>query len=612
MLPVVALVVLGTMSCDEEKDDLNELPKEDVEVSVPQVVTLDSVKGSLCVATLLARVSGLDGVAIDFELGIEYSTDQSFTDSCTIRQKAERRYNEGTYSITISGIQPGRKYYYRAYYVNNAQVYYGDVKTFTFEWDIEEIRMAVDLGLSVKWASINVGAIYAWDYGEYFAWGETEQKEDYSWSTYKYCNGTYNTQTKYNTQDDMGVVDMKTVLDLEDDAAHVNWGGIWRMPTHEELEELCNPDNCTWTRTTKNGVSGFLVTSKKKGFEGASIFLPAAGGKGDVNNAGNYWTSSISERRPDGAWNLYFGSRPNIGDGLDRCKGLTVRPVCPLDNDIVRIFIKLNKIESDLHIGVTETLTATVKNGSNVIDNPYVVWSSDNPSVATVNQHGTVTAVAVGTAIITATCNGKTASCTITVMAYEYVDLGLSVKWATINVGATYPWDYGDYFAWGETEPKTDYSWSSYRHCNGSSSAFTKYNTKSIFGTVDNKVTLDPEDDAAHVNWGGSWRMPTVAEVRELVHNNELTWVWTAQHGVTGYLITSNISGFEGASIFLPASGYRYNTSSYSVGVCGYYWLSSLDENRPDSSWIFDFSSDGYGAFGSYRDYGLTVRPVCP
>ena len=129
------------------------------------------------------------------------------------------------------------------------------------------------------------------------------------------------------------------------------------------------------------------------------------------------------------------------------------------------------------------------------------------------------------------------------ISSYEYVDLGLSVKWATFNVGATKLEEYGDYCAWGETEPyyevgyaqespqahwkdgySAGYGWSNYKWCNGSYSTLTKYNTSTSYGTIDNKTVLDPEDDVAHVKWGGSWRMPTFGELSEL--HNSCTWTW--------------------------------------------------------------------------------------
>ena len=139
---------------------------------------------------------------------------------------------------------------------------------------------------------------------------------------------------------------------------------------------------------------------------------------------------------------------------------------------------------------------------------------------------------------------------------YEYVELGLpsGIKWATCNIGATKPEEYGGYYAWGETEEKSYYDWDTYKWCNGTYNSLTKYCTDSGSGRVDNKTVLDPEDDVAHIKWGGSWRMPTRDEIKEL--NDNCTWQWTTLNGVNGYRVT----GPNGNSIFLPAAGYCYGT----------------------------------------------------
>ena len=192
---------------------------------------------------------------------------------------------------------------------------------------------------------------------------------------------------------------------------------------------------------------------------------------------------------------------------------------------------------------------------------------------------------------------------------HEYVDLGLSVKWATCNVGATKPEEYGDYFAWGETEPKSTYDWSTYKYCNGSYNTLTKYNNSSSYGTVDNKTTLDLSDDAARANWGGSWRMPTDAELTELREN--CTWILTVENEVNGYKVTSNMDGYTDKSIFLPAAGIRLDGSLISAGGYGGYWSGSLKMGYPDQVGDLYFDSGGvYGDY-SYRIYGRSVRPVC-
>ena len=187
---------------------------------------------------------------------------------------------------------------------------------------------------------------------------------------------------------------------------------------------------------------------------------------------------------------------------------------------------------------------------------------------------------------------------------HDYVDLGLSVKWATCNVGASSPEDYGGYYAWGEIEEKDDYSWNTYRWCNGTEDSMTKYCTRASDGIVDNKSILDPEDDVAHVKWGGTWRMPTNAEQDEL--RNNCTWTWTTLNGVNGYQVT----GPNGNSIFLPAAGYRNGAGVYSIGGLGYYWSSSLSSNYSNYAYRLDFNDSSYDWYSYYRYYGLSVRPV--
>ena len=188
---------------------------------------------------------------------------------------------------------------------------------------------------------------------------------------------------------------------------------------------------------------------------------------------------------------------------------------------------------------------------------------------------------------------------------HEYVDLGLSVKWATCNVGASSPEEYGGYYAWGETEEKSNYDWNTYKWCEGSKSNMTKYRKNSIYGTFDNKTTLDPEDDVAYVKWGGSWRMPTLDEQEELREN--CTWEWTNINGVDGHEVT----GPNGNSIFLPVAGYRDGTDLKGCGNHGYYWSGSLCDGNGMTVHLLDFYRYFQSRNSNYRWYGLSVRPVC-
>ena len=141
-----------------------------------------------------------------------------------------------------------------------------------------------------------------------------------------------------------------------------------------------------------------------------------------------------------------------------------------------------------------------------------------------------------------------------TAETHEWVDLGLpsGTLWATCNVGASKPEEYGDYFAWGETKPKSDYSWSTYKYCKGSIDTMTKYCTNNSLGTVDNKTELEPSDDATTANWGSEWQMPSLEQCKELYNSSYTTTTWTTMNGVEGRMITSNSNG---NSVFFAGSG---------------------------------------------------------
>lgn len=542
----------------------------------------------------------------------------------------------------------------------------------------ENGREFVDLGLpsGIKWALYNLGASTPEEYGDYFAWGETETKSNYSWSTYKYGSSA-TLLTKYNTKSSNGSVDNKLTLELSDDAANVKWGGCWRIPTKEELDEL--RDNCTLEWTAQNGINGYKLTSKNNE---KSLFLPAAGYRSgtSLSNAGTYgryWSLSLNWSSPGYAFYLNSNSTDFGKASNYRYIGLPIRPVSDKGVRKSVTSIELDQQSLTLIIGQTETLNATVLPTD--ATQPDVIWSSTNTSVATVDYTGKVTAVSSGSAQIKATTydGGLEASCKVTVPVpvsgvsisdaslalyagdthqlsatitpsnaanknvswessntfvatvsstglvtakeegdatitvrtedggftatcavkvnppHEYVDLGLSVNWATCNVGATSPSDYGSYFAWGETSPKTDYSWETYKY-GSSSTSLTKYNTNSSMGPVDNKITLERTDDAATVNWGASWRMPTRKEIEELWDNCD--WTYTTMDGHKGYIVASKQNG---NSIFLPYESF------------GNYWSSSLNKEDTQNAYeIFLHYSQVLCPCSTARTSGLSVRPV--
>lgn len=187
---------------------------------------------------------------------------------------------------------------------------------------------------------------------------------------------------------------------------------------------------------------------------------------------------------------------------------------------------------------------------------------------------------------------------------YKCVDLGLpsGTLWADRNVGADSPEGYGDYFAWGETAPKSTYNWSTYNK--GNSIIVTKYCTNSNYGTVDNKTVLDLEDDAAYVNMGPEWRMPTKGELTELM--SYCTWTLTTQNGTRG----NKLTGPNGNSIFLPLAGNRNDSDLNNDGSFGYYWSSSLYESNQYSAWYLSFNLGSHSTDDIGRNRGLTVRAV--
>lgn len=195
---------------------------------------------------------------------------------------------------------------------------------------------------------------------------------------------------------------------------------------------------------------------------------------------------------------------------------------------------------------------------------------------------------------------------------HAYVDLGLpsGTLWATCNVGANAPEEYGDYFAWGETTPKDVYNPSTYLYykCSNKTKTIIKYYTSaysSYKGVIDNLATLQPMDDAATANWGDDWRMPTIEEWKELFDNTPHTW--TQQNGVNGRLFTAS----NGNTLFLPAAGCREDSKLIKAGGYGYYWACSILQYQPYEAYYIDFDYNYYHTgYGINRACGLSVRAV--
>ena len=474
---------------------------------------------------------------------------------------------------------------------------------------------AVDLGLpsGVRWASCNLGASQPWEYGDYFYWGETEPRTDGGLSKWTIQGSNYQ-WSKYNAFPEFGPVDYKVLLDPEDDAATAKLGEGWRMPSKNEVEELLNL--CQWAWTSLNGVPGYSVT----GPNGNSIFLPAAGSiiygeLGNIERVGYYMSLSLNLQHCDYSWCLYFANPQfyNImsikGDPRDWPKSIRpvyAPPVVHVDN------ISINDKSYRRRVGDVFNLKAVVSPENATCTD--VLWTSDNPDVVSVTIEGEAKALSVGTATITATSadGGKTSTTTVTVKPQtteitipEAVDLGLpsGLKWASFNVGASEIYELGNYYAWGETAPKDSYTWSNYKWCNGDERHLSKYNYSSEYGSVDNKNILDPEDDVAHVAYGGNWRMASLDEIFELQWRCKKES--KTENGIEGILFT----GPNGNSIFIPNSGIKQDASPAGSQCC--FWFNRCDTSYPFNGCYANLSlnSNGYGGFE--RCAGLNVRAVC-
>lgn len=445
----------------------------------------------------------------------------------------------------------------------------------------------IDLGLSVMWASRNLGAETPDSYGDYFAWGETSSKSVFTKEnsiTRGRQIGSFSGNAEY-------------------DAARVTWGKSARIPTFEEFEEL--RDKCSWEWTSFNGINGQLVT----GPNGNSIFLPAAGiGRADslenVGTKGAYWCATPLENDNLNAYNHLFNESGYWGSMRSRSDGLSVRAVSGEVQCISYTGDTLSVGEYSAEVSVM--FTYVPKDG--------IVGGVEYASTSTgVKQRYTMNVEKDGEYVVKidglergnkykyrsfVIWNGRyvygkteefiTKNTEDNLSKGQWIDLGLSVKWASHNIGAALPEDYGDYYAWGEIYPKQLYD-------EGNSETAGK-KISDIGGNSDY--------DAATANWGGDARMPSEAEINELME--KCTWQWAPRNGVNGMLVT----GPNGNSIFLPAVGFRIGAVLDADDRNGFYWSSSAKESDDVRAFGFTFSKKGPRGGMNHRGNGRAIRPV--
>ena len=460
----------------------------------------------------------------------------------------------------------------------------------------------VDLGLpsGLLWATCNVGASTPEQIGDYYAWGETQTKSNYSLSTYQYASNA---------------ISLNDISGTQYDAARVNWGGEWRMPSRNEVAELTS--NCSRKDTTINGQSGLLL----RGANGNFIFIPCAGhwynNKVELLTGKGFWTSTATgSRYAYRAWEWTYISFS------ERELGFQIRPVisggASLSTQTHTLTLYADGCENpNVYVfdeGQQVSISAIPQE-----NNQFVQWSdgnTDNPRQVSLDANITLTALfedttamnpSVEEAIIYQDCNknGINAalaenhslqSISANINGHAYVDLGLPSGnlWATCNLGAQDSTGIGDYYAWGELTTKTSYTNATYQYQDWYGTQAYVYLGDEISGTQ--------YDVAKHI-YGGDWRFPTAEEAREI-----LTYCTKVAHDNGNEYVGPN-----GKSIFIPKSGYRQWESVLS-SFAPLFWTGTYkpgdDSNYPEAN-SYAFYGDQGKVQGMCRRFGLPVRPVC-
>lgn len=501
-------------------------------------------------ATIDVQLGDAYAAYSSLEYGIYYSTNEDLNvEAGRLSVSSTEVSSDGKHKFVLSNLTPFTRYYYAPYVIVRGKMVSQKNGMYfcTPRYPVPEI---VDMGLSVKWASFNVGASAPKEIGNYIGWGDatgalTSTRSD------DYARGNESSYIGGNK---------------DYDVAQATWGLKWRMPKKSEFEELFDENNCTVVQNTADNY--FAITSKKTG---NTIILPAGGA------ITTYSPSEVSYSN----YAFYWTAEANSSS--DRL------PIYGLFNTPTSISFTNQSKATRMQIRAVYEESSSNSGGQGTGDDEPGNNTGDDPGNNTGDDPGqTVEPVSDD--------------------AGKAVNLGLSVDWADRNVGATTASGAGYYLAWGDVEVRENYGSSYYIYTdpngkNGYTYLGTGTNTSASY------CISGTQYDAAHVLWGGSWRMPTHAELNELREN--CTWVWTTQDNVVGYKVT----GKNGASIFLPAHGRKSGSVVYDDRENGYYWCGNIESSIPavfnKSAETLEFSEDEQPAIKDKGRYaGLLIRPV--
>ena len=592
-------------------------------IELPTVTTTNVSNITQTTATSGGNVTD-DGGATLTARGVCWSTSQNPTISNSHTTDGN---GTGNFTSSITGLTANTTYYVRAYATNEKGTAYGEQRSFTTLQNIELLTVTTTNVSNITQTTATSGGNVTSDgnaavTARGVCWS-TSQNPTISNSHTTDGNGTGSF-----TSNITGLTANTTyyVRAYATNSAGTGYGDEISFTTLENVElpivTTTNVTDVTQT-TAKSGGNvtddgGTTITARGVCWSTSQNPTISNSHTTDGNGTGSF-TSSITGLTANTTYYVRAYATNSAGTGYGEQRSFTT-----LQN------IELPTVTTTNVSNITQTTATSGGNvtsdgGANVTARG-VCWStSQNPTIS--NSH---TTDGNGTGSFTSSITGLTANTTYYVRAYatnsagtgygdvvsfttleeenggiinghEYVDLGLpsGLKWATCNVGASSPEDHGDYFAWGETTTKAEYT-------SGNSLTCGLYISElQSQGIVDGNGNLTPSHDAATANWGGTWRLPTKAELRELLHN--CTWEWTALNGINGYKVT----GPNGNHIFLPAAGYRNGSSLNNAGTYGDYWSSTpIDSNYDDSACFLYFYDGDESVDYDNRRYGLTVRPI--